>query len=142
MGPRRETGILERASELAEIEATLDAAGSGTGRCLVVWGGAGLGKSSLVDVACESAREASMTVLRARGGELERDFTFGIVVQLFERLLAADPAERAELMSGAAALSEGLFAGGAPPPSGAAGEFALLHGLHWLAANAADRSPS
>ena len=133
--------MLERANELAEVEATLDAARSGTGRCLVVWGGAGLGKSSLVGAACDSARDAGMTALRARGGELERDFTFGVAIQLFGRLLAEDPEGREALLSGAARLSEGLFEDGAPPASGAAGEYALLHGLHWLAANVADRAP-
>jgi DNA-binding CsgD family transcriptional regulator len=139
-GLRRDTEILERAAELAEIETTLEAARSGAGRCLVVWGGAGLGKSSLIDTACDSAQEASMTVLRARGGELERDFTFGVGVQLFERMLAEGGRERSALMAGAAALSDPLFSGGAPP-SGAAGEYALLHGLHWLAANVAERAP-
>ena len=106
----------------------------------MIWGGAGLGKSSLVDAACEFARGASMTVLRARGGELERDFTFGVAVQLFERLVAGEGEKREALMSGAAARSEPLFEGGAPP-EGAAGEYTLLHGLHWLAANVAERGP-
>ena len=82
-----------------------------------------------------------MTVLRARGGELERDFTFGVAVQLFEPLLSRPVSDRDALLSGAASLSEPLFAGGGAEPAGAGGEFSLLHGLHWLAANASERAP-
>src|SRR3954451_24813283 len=45
-------------------------------------------------------------------------------------------------MSGAAALSRPLFTAG-EGPSGAGGErgFPLLHGIHWLAANASEPAP-
>ena len=107
----------------------LAAARRGEGRCLVVEGEAGLGKSRLAAAACEAAD--GMTVLRARGSDLERDFSFGVVLQLFAPL-----AGRPELLTGAAALSAPLFAAGQ-----AGSEFPLLHGLHWLAANAAEQRP-
>ncbi len=132
--------ILERAAELETIAATLESARSGSGRSLLIWGSAGLGKSRLVAAACEKAEEGSMTVLRARGGELERDFSFGVVLQLFEPLLGRAGDGRDELFAGAAALSEPLFAGRAEL-GGSGDEYALLHGLHWLAANASERSP-
>ena len=76
-------------------------------------------------------------MLTARGGELEGEFAFGIVRQLFEAPLAAasaGPARRAA--PGAAALSESLFAS---RPRARREEtessFAMLHGLYWLAAN-------
>ena len=48
-------------------------------------------------------------VLTARGGELEGEFAFGIVRQLFEApLAAATPELRAELLAGAAELSASL----------------------------------
>ena len=51
-----------------------------------------------------------MQVLGARGSELERSFSYGVVRQLFEPLLASLPAEeRAELLSGAAGLAAPLF---------------------------------
>ena len=54
---------------------------------------------------------AEFEVLTARGGELEGQFAFGIVRQLFEAPLAASNAElRAELLAGAAGLSASLFA--------------------------------
>jgi DNA-binding CsgD family transcriptional regulator len=133
--------LLERRAELAAIEAALAAAEEGSGHSLMLWGGAGLGKSRLVAAACEAARERPMTVLRARGGELEHDFTFGVAVQLFAPLLSGSGSDRDALLSGAAALSEPLFAGDAAQPAGAGAEFPFLHGLHWLAANASERSP-
>ena len=82
-----------------------------------------------------------MTVLRARGGELERDFTFGVAIQLFEPLLESPTIDREALLSGAASLSKPLFSGAAASPEGTGDEFPFLHGLHWLAANAAVRAP-
>ncbi len=140
--PRAAPTIIERTEALDAISSTLAAAREGSGRCLVLEGTAGLGKSRLVEEACEVAGGLEMTVLRARGAELERDFSFGVVLRLFEPLLAGAEEERDALMSGAAALSEPLFAAG-EGGSGAGGEseFPLLHGLHWLTANASERAP-
>lgn len=136
-----EPTLLERRAELEAIEATLAAAQAGSGRCLLFWGAAGLGKSRLLAACCEAASGGSMTVLRARGGELERDFSFGVAMQLFEPLLAHDTTDRNALLGGAASLSAPLFAGDIARPTGAGGEFPFLHGLHWLAANTAERAP-
>ncbi len=138
----RKATILERSEALGAISATLAAARDGSGRCLVLEGGAGLGKSRLVAEACNSASAEGMAVLRARGAELERDFSFGVVLRLFEPLLAVPDDQREALLSGAAALSEPLFAANpGAPGTGGDSEFPLLHGLHWLAANAAERAP-
>jgi hypothetical protein len=49
-------------------------------------------------------------VLRARGAELEREFPFGVVRQLFEGvLLAASDEDRASLLAGAAGLAAGVL---------------------------------
>ena len=135
--PHTAPTLIERREALDAISSTLAAARDGSGRCLVLEGTAGLGKSRLVEEACEVAGAVEMTVVRARGAELERDFSFGVALHLFEPLLAGAEEERDALMSGAAALSEPLFAAG-EGTSGAGGEseFPLLHGLHWLAANA------
>jgi DNA-binding CsgD family transcriptional regulator len=135
--------ILERTEALDAIESTLAAARDGSGRCLVLEGAAGLGKSRLAEEACDAAGAGGMRVLRARGAELERDFSFGTALRLFEPLLAGAEEGREILMSGAAALSEPLFAAGVAtgPDSIGESEFPLLHGLHWLTANASDRAP-
>ena len=83
-------------------------------------------------------------VLGARGSELERSFSYGVVRQLFEPLVASQSAdERAELLEGAAALAAPLFdpAQVAVEPAGDS-SLATLHGLYWLTANLAARRPA
>ena len=77
-------------------------------------------------------------VLHARGGELERDFPFGVVRQLLETRVALAPAgERAALLDGAAArAAEPLGLAPAQQDDGEA-SFAALHGLYWLLVNLA-----
>ena len=137
--------LLEREAELAELRALAGQARHGVGRLVVIEGGAGIGKSSLLAELRRIGRDSGLDVLAARGGELEGDFAFGIVRQLFEPVLATAPAgERAELLSGAAELAAPLFGAGSSTPPDAAGEasFAVLHGLYWLAANFALRRPT
>ena len=136
--------LLEREAELAALEAMLGAARAGDGRLVVVEGSAGIGKTRLLAEVRALAQADELAVLSARGGEVEGEFAFGIVRQLFEAPLAAASADlRAELLSGAAGLSGSLFAS-APTPPGEAAEssFAMLHGLYWLAANFASRMPT
>src|SRR5438552_5382373 len=137
--------LVEREAEVAVLEAMLGAAQSGDGRMVVVEGSAGIGKTRLLAEARALAVAAEFEVLTARGGELEGQFAFGIVRQLFEAALAgADPELRAELLAGAAGLSASLFASAPMTASGEGAEssFAVLHGLYWLAANFALRRPS
>jgi DNA-binding CsgD family transcriptional regulator len=131
-------GLLERGEELAGIEQSLAALGRGRGSVLIIQGAAGIGKSSLLRAVREHASAQQVQTLAARASELERDFGFGIVRQLLEtRLLRAGEAEKAELLTGAAAL--------ASPVLGLAGSggdsFAALHGLYWLVANLAANGP-
>ena len=126
------TALLERDEELATVERLLDAAEVGSGGVIVIEGEAGAGKTSLLGAAAEMAARREMLVLRARGGEYERDFPYGVVRQLFEPVLR-DRNRRAELLSGSAALSGPVF-----EPGGDAVEAgAIEHGLYWLAADLA-----
>jgi class 3 adenylate cyclase/DNA-binding CsgD family transcriptional regulator/tetratricopeptide (TPR) repeat protein len=135
--------LLEREAELAALRAMIEVARTGNGRLVAIEGPAGMGKSRLVGETRELAATAGMRVLSARGGELEHDFSYGVVRQLFEPVLALSPiAEREELLGGAAALAAPLFderalTGG----MSADGSFSTLHGLFWLAANLASRQP-
>ena len=112
MGP-----LLERSEELAQIESALAEARTGRGSFLVIEGPAGIGKTALLAAARTAAAEGGMRVLRSRGTELERDFAFGVVRQLFEPPLAeASEHERADLLQGAAGVAAGLLGlPGAPP---------------------------
>jgi DNA-binding CsgD family transcriptional regulator len=130
--------LLERERELAAVEALL---GRGGG-VLVVEGGAGVGKTSLIDAASRRATELGHEVARARGSELEADFAFGVVRQLFERRLAGSgEAERDVLLAGPAAAVRPLLLGPVVDAPAHDTSFAMLHGLYWLAANLAARRP-
>lgn len=132
--------LLERDQELADLRALLESARAGRGKVAVVEGPPGIGKSRLLEAVREAAE--GFTVVRARGGELERDFPWGVVRQLFEApVTLADADRRAELLAGAAATAAeplGLIGSASSP---AAPTFAALHGLYWLTVNLTGSGP-
>ena len=132
------TGLVEREREVAALAALLDAAPSGEGRVAWIEGPAGIGKSTLLAEARRHAADAGARVLAARGSELEREFPFGVVRQLFEGLLA-DPALRERALGGAAAPAAAVF--DAPGAGDGDVSFAALHGLFWVALNLASEGP-
>ena len=140
--------LLERSDELARIESALAEARTGRGTFVVIEGPAGIGKTALLAAARSAAADGGMRVLRSRGTELERDFAFGVVRQLFEPpLAAASASERADLLQATAGLAASVLElPGAPPtthpPSSSVDpSFAILHGLYWLCANLAAAGP-
>ncbi len=137
--------LLERAEELAALETGISSARAGVGRLIVVEGPAGIGKSSVLAEGRSRASSAGLRVLQARGSELEAAFSYGVVRQLLEPVIAhASAGDRAQWFEGAAAHSERLFAGDPGASTPAANEdaaFALLHGLYWLTANLAVSQP-
>ena len=128
--------LLERKSELRIITSRLDAAVAGAGGVLVVEGPAGIGKTRLLDRACTAAAERGLRVLVARASPLEREFGFGVVRDLLRPVLR-DPAERAVLMHGDARLAGPAL----DLTDAAAPTFAALHGIYWLVAGMAERTP-
>ena len=137
-------GLLERDAELASLAATLDGAAGGRGGVLVVEGPAGIGKTRLLAEGSSRAHESGALVLRARGGEFERAFPFGVVRQLFEGPLAALPEDdRAAVLTGAAVHAGVLLGFGPPTDADTTGDeqFAIQHGLYWLTANLAASRP-
>jgi DNA-binding CsgD family transcriptional regulator len=135
--------LLEREGELAELGAALSRARRGSGRVVLIEGPAGIGKTRLLNETRDRARQLGLDVLAARGGELERGYGFGVVRQLLEAALArASPDERSGLLSGAAVLAEPVFlASASASPSSTDTTQSVLHGLYWLVANLAERSP-
>ncbi len=134
------TALLERERELAELDAVVGEVRAGAGRLVAIEATAGLGKTRLLKAAREAAAEAGLRVLAARATELERDFPFALVRQLFEPQLTALPtAEREVLFEGASAARGplGLGTSGDPTHDG----FAVLHGLYWVTAALAERGP-
>jgi DNA-binding CsgD family transcriptional regulator len=141
--PVRGGRLLERERELAFLDSLIDEAGLGYARLALVEGPAGIGKSRLVGEVRRRAVEADLRVLAARGGELEREFPFGVVRQLFEPAVLADNGN-GRVFAGAAgaarpifeAVEEGRPADGSSDPS-----FAVLHGLFWLTVNLSSERP-
>ncbi len=135
--------LLEREAELQQLRSRIDAAVHGQGAAVAVVGPAGIGKTSLLAAVRDHARSAGLAVLVARGGELERGFSYGVVRQLFERALRElSPRARKTVLGGAAALAAKALglAGAAAKPS-AATPFTTLHALYWVCANLAERRP-
>lgn len=129
--------LVERDEEFRAIEGLVH-----DGGVLVVEGGAGIGKTSLLDVACGNATACGHDVARARASELEAEFAFGVVRQLFERRLSGSPpAAREALLAGPAGAARTLISGGPAEDAASDTTFAVLHGLFWLAANLSASRP-
>jgi DNA-binding CsgD family transcriptional regulator len=141
----RRHALLERSDELAVVDAVLAGSLTGAGQFVVIEGSAGIGKSAMLEETRSRAAESDLSVLHARGGELERSFAYGVVRQLFEPVIArADEGERKVLLGGAAALAARLFAGTEADGELFSSEddvYALLHGLYWLTVNLSELRP-
>ncbi|HET9103760.1 MAG TPA: AAA family ATPase [Solirubrobacteraceae bacterium] len=134
--------MIERERELAAVGELLDdARGAGRGGIVLVEGAAGLGKSRLLRESLGLAAGMGLRGLRGRGNEAETEFSFGVALQLFEPVLADESTDRATLFAGAAALAQPVFELRDPQQLSGRGLFSMLHGLHWLAANLAEREP-
>src|SRR5438445_8429188 len=138
--------LLEREDEQQQLDRLVDDASSGRGRVVLVEGPPGIGKTRLLEVARVNARERGMVALSARASELDRDFPFGVVRQLFEPLLAsADAARCTALLRGAAGGGGPLLGRGSPErdatATGGDPSVAQFHSLYWLTANLAEEAP-
>jgi len=132
--------LLEREAELERLSALLAAAQAGSGAVATVEGPAGIGKTALLEALHGHAADRGVRSLRARGRVLEAGMAFAVMRQLMEPVvLSASPAERRRLLDGQARFGAGALGlpGGAAPDS----EFAAVHGLYWLLANLAERTP-
>jgi hypothetical protein len=98
--------LLERDGELASLDALIDEAAAGHARLALIEGPAGIGKSRLVVEARRQAAGKGFRVLAGQGGELEREFPFGVVRQLFEPELVRD---EARALAGAAGPARAVF---------------------------------
>lgn len=140
--PRRDQALLERDGELSAIAYLIEEAAAQRAGLGLIEGAAGIGTSRLLAAGRRRAEGAGFRVLAARGEELERDFSFGVVRQLFDPALV-DPHDRAELLAGLL-----------PPPRRCSPRrvrrialapvtfsFATLHGLYWVTLNLTAEQP-
>lgn len=99
-----------RGAETAAIDDLIGAAVTGSGRALVLRGEAGVGKSSLLDLAASRVAEmtAPVMVLRAQGVEGEADLAFAALHQLLRPvtgLLGRLPGPQRDAVAGALGLA-------------------------------------
>ena len=120
------TAVHGREEEIARIQELIDAARAGRSGALAIVGEAGIGKSSLLDVAAERAE--GMLVMCARGVESEAELPFSGLHELFQGAVPS------------AALPPALRDALAGRPSDALDRFSVFVGtLEALAAAAAAR---
>jgi DNA-binding CsgD family transcriptional regulator len=135
--------LIEREAELAVIADALEEVSLGEGgRTLLIEGPAGIGKTTLMAELKGMADEAGFRVLRARGSEIERDFAFGVVRQLFGAVLrTASATERERMLSGPSGLAASIFGLTDVPTIEAGPAEASLYGLYWLATALSEAGP-
>lgn len=129
--------LFERESELGALDGAIDGLIQGRSAAVLIEGPAGIGKTRLLMELRRRAAASGVQVLSARGSELEREFPFGVVRQLFEPVLGGPGGEDA--LSGAASPARSVFEGSGG--DGEAAGFAILHGLYWLALNVGAERP-
>jgi len=137
--------LADRGAELETLVGLVEGARTGVAGAAVVEGPPGIGKTALLKEVCAHSRRAGMGTLTARATPLERNFSFAGVRQLFDPLRAACSASEWEnLLDGAAALARPALDLGRGEDRGPRDDVsnATLHGLYWLTANLASRSPT
>ncbi|MDX6677776.1 MAG: hypothetical protein QOE31_1828, partial [Solirubrobacteraceae bacterium] len=136
----QEVRLLERDVELEALVGRLaPLTASGAGGVVLVEGVAGIGKSSLLRAFVAAARERpELTVLTARGTELELELAFGAVRHLFAPVVALHEAERDRVLWGPASLAAAVL-GLRKLPHGELAD--PLYALSWLVTNLAETAP-
>ncbi len=135
-------GVLDREGELAALDAALGRTAGGRGGTVLIEGGAGTGKSTLLSAARETAGTSGLQVLSARGGDLEREYPFGVIRQLYESVLgAADERRQDRLLAGSAAPAAWVLGLSADGTGMHAAGFAAMHAIYWLTAQLAEEGP-
>jgi DNA-binding CsgD family transcriptional regulator len=120
----------------------LNAARAGQGSLVMLRGTGGFGKTAMLSaVRAHGGSELEMEVLAASGRRHEREFGFGVVLQLLEaRLARASDEERAALLRGPAGQARPLFEAG-PRSVFSEPSFEVLHGIYSLCATLAAHRP-
>ncbi|MFJ8313405.1 MULTISPECIES: helix-turn-helix transcriptional regulator [unclassified Streptomyces] len=135
--------FIGRSAELGALQESLSVAVDGHASVVLLTGEAGIGKSSLLDEVVAAAGERGITVGRARGAPLEREFAFGVARQLFGGLLAEIDDPQREALVDAAGLPAAavLRDRGFDALPSAQASFTTHHALYRLLGSLADQTP-
>ena len=114
--------LIEREPSLAAIDSALEQGRAGGGTALLIEGPAGVGKTAVLEEAQQ--RAGGFMVLRAGGGEFERDLPLGVVRHLFGQVLwRATDRQRERWLRGPSEIAGSVFGvastgatAGDPPP--------------------------
>jgi DNA-binding CsgD family transcriptional regulator len=132
--PTEDSGVpalFERDGEQRQIKDVLDGAALGQGRLVVLYGTAGIGRSSLLERASQLASSRKFHILRARGSEWENSYAFGVARQLLESQVAdLQDAALPSLFDGAAAAALPALGLAAAQPAVTRSGFDQIHGLY------------
>ena len=131
--------LLERGDELDALDRIVRRAFDGRGQVAVIEGEPGIGKSALLRACAAQVLASGARVLEGRGGELERQFSHGVVLDLFSPLLRTEE-DRRQRLTGLASGAAPIFShgnGGATPSD----PLSLVHGLYWLTVELAEEGP-
>jgi DNA-binding CsgD family transcriptional regulator len=129
--------LLERAAEVRSLSLAAASIRAGTGRTVAIEGPAGAGKTSLLQEAERLLGPAPALVLRARGAEVEQEFAFGAVRQLFGPLLG-DPRTAPAPEEDVRQLFDRFDRVAAREGSS---QFGLLNALYWWTVRLTDQRP-
>lgn len=130
--------LLERDRELVALEQCLWEARAGFGSVVFIEAQAGGGKSRLLGVAADLAREERMRILTAAGAELEREFPFGLARTLFEPA-ALEVEEADELLNRPLALAASMLDEAYEGTTDAdPRHYSVIHGLYQATQNLVD----
>ena len=132
------SGLLEREHELARIDVSLDGPPAGVGGVLLITGSAGIGKTSLLNACAERATDRGLMPLSARGDELVMESSFATVRELLWREVRRAGRRAWE---GAASLAAPVFDSEGPGTEDRDVAASVMHGLYWLVAGFAERTP-
>src|SRR4051794_32640773 len=136
--PAAVPGLIGRAAPLARLGTALSGAATGRGRCVLVQGEAGIGKSTLAAGLIDAALSEGLAVAYGSPHDSTGSLAFRPWLQALDAITAIDPAARAALSSdatpdGAAAPRERRFAAVAAALRAAAARqplMVLLDDLH------------
>lgn len=134
--------LVERADALQLVQCAVDGPIRGRGSACSLTGGAGLGKTSLLDTAARSARDRGALVLRATASRLAADRPAALIRDLLDTTVSATSmAERDRLFSGSALPLRALVDPDASPAGVEPGPSAIPYALFWFLARTAERRP-